>query len=182
MSTKKTTGAAKAAAQNSETRTKAAMIAGQETVESVVKASSEAATKQVEQAVAMTQEQAEKTSNAMFKGYDEISQINKQNFDAMVQSSSIFAKGCESITKEFFSYSQNALEMSFKGTKAMLGATSIKDVVDLQSEIARKSFDTAMAESAKLTEMSVEVTNKAFKPLQDQVNVAVGKITKPLAA
>lgn len=185
MSTKKTTGAAKAAAQtqNKAVETfEATAKTSQETVEKAVKVSSEAAAKQYEQAVTLTKEQVEKTSNAMFKGYDEISAINKQNLDAMVQSSSIFAKGFEAIGKEFFSYTQNALEMNVAGTKALFGAKSLKDVVDLQSEMARKSFDTALAESAKLTEMSVEVTNKAFKPLQDQVNVTVEKITKPLAA
>lgn len=174
MSTKKTTGAAKAAQQP---QTEAV-----ETVEQVVKAGSEAATKQYEQAVALTKEQVEKTSNAMFKGYDEFSSINKQNLDAVVKSSTLFAQGFEAISKEFFAFTQSALEMNVANAKALLGAKSLKDVVDLQSEMARKSFDTALAESAKLTEMSVEVTNKAFKPLQDQVNVAVEKIAKPIAA
>lgn len=185
MSTKKTTGAAKAAAQTqnkvAETAESAAKT-GQETVQNAVKSGSEAATKQYEQAVALTKEQVEKTSNAMFQGYDEISAINQQNLDAMVKSSTIFAQGFEAISKEFFSYTQNAMELNVAGTKALFGAKSLKDVVDLQSEMARKSFDTALAESAKLTEMSVEVTNKAFKPLQDQVNVAVEKMSKPIAA
>ena len=185
MSSKKTTGAAKAASQsqakmaeNAETVAKT----GQETVEGVVKAGSEAAAKQYEQAVTLTKEQVEKTSSAVFQGYDEISAINQQNIDAMVKSSTIFAKGFEEISKEFFSFTQTALEMNVANTKALLGAKSIKDVVDLQSEIARKSFGSALAESAKLTEMSVEVSNKAFKPLQDQVNVTVEKMSKPLAA
>ncbi|MEX0922940.1 MAG: phasin family protein [Rhodovibrionaceae bacterium] len=186
MSTKKTAGAAKSAAETQskavETAAESVVAASQEVTESMVKAGSDAATKQYEQAVAKTQEQVEKTSNAMFKGYDEFSAINKQNLDAMVKSSTIFAKGFETISKEFFSYTQSALEMNVSGTKALLGAKSLKDVVDLQSEMARKSFDSALAESAKLTEMSVEVTNKAFKPLQDQVNVTVEKMTKPLAA
>lgn len=193
MTTKKTTGnstgAAKAATQTA-TQNQAKMAesaetvakTGQETVENVVKAGSDAAAKQYEQAVAMTKEQVEKTSSAMFKGYDEMSAINQQNLDAMVKSSTIFAKGFEQISKEFFSYTQSALEMNVASTKALFGAKSLKDVVDLQSEMARKSFDSALAESAKLTEMSVEVTNKAFKPLQDQVNVTVEKMTKPLAA
>lgn len=190
MSTKKTTtGAAKAAektqnkaAETVESATETAVKAGQENLENAVKTGSESAAKQYEQAVAATKEQVEKTSTAMFKGYDEFSAVNKQNLDAMVKSSTIFAKGFEAISKEFFSYTQNALEMNVANTKALFGAKSLKDVVELQSEMARKSFDTALAESAKLTEMSVEVTNKAFKPLQDQVNVTVEKMTKPLAA
>ena len=73
MSSKKTTGAAKAASQsqakmaeNAETVAKT----GQETVEGVVKAGSEAAAKQYEQAVTLTKEQVEKTSSAVFQGYD----------------------------------------------------------------------------------------------------------------
>jgi phasin family protein len=79
-------------------------------------------------------------------------------------------------------FARSSLEGNVAATKAILGAKNLREVVDLQSAYTRKSFDQALAESAKLTEMSVKVANEAMQPIQARVTVTVGKLIKPLAA
>ena len=158
-----------------------AVNAGKEQIENVVKASNEAATKQYEQAVEMTKQQVEKTSNAVFKGYDEVTTFNKANIDAVVQSSTIAAKGVESLSRELFDFAQQQLETNVATTKKLFGAKTLREVFDLQADFARQNFDKMLAESAKVTEMSVKVANEAMQPIQTQTNTAVEKAMKPAA-
>ena len=59
-----------------------------------------------------------------------------------------------------------------------MGAKSVKEAVDLQSDYARKRFDTIVAEGTRISEMAVEVNNQAFAPIQDQFTKTVEKALK----
>ena len=99
-----------------------------------------------------------------------------------MKSSSILAKGFEDISKSTVAYTQSTLESSAAVSKQALGVKTIRDLVDLQSSFAKKSFDSAVAESTKVSEISVKVANEAFQPISAQINATLGKLTKPLAA
>ncbi|MCG8358338.1 MAG: phasin family protein [Kiloniellales bacterium] len=178
MATKKTTTAANDALKPVE----AAVAAGKETVEKAMKAGTEAATKNYEKVLAMTQEQVEKASAAAFQGYDDMTALNKETMDAVVQSGNIVAKGYEAIGKELMAFTQISIEANVAATQAIFGAKNIREVIDLQTQYTRESFDKAMAESAKLSEMSVKLAKDAIEPIQSRVNVTVEKMMKPLAA
>ncbi len=173
--TRKTNGRAAKAAKPVD-----AMTASKETVEAVVEAGTAAATKGYDQAVAMTKEQVEKTSKAMFEGYGDISDIGQQNYEAMVKSGTICAKGFETIGQEMMEFTRSSIEGNVSAAKAIMGAKNIKEMVDLQSEFARKSIDQAVAEYSKLTEMSMKLASDAMAPLQARVEDTTGKIWKPV--
>lgn len=180
MAVKKTT--ASSTAKEATKSAEAAMSAGKEVVESVVKAGSEAAAKGYEQAVAMTKEQVERTSSAVFQGYDEIATLGKDNIDACVESSNIVAKGFEDLSKAWMSFAQSSMDAQVAVSKELLGVKTFREAVDMQTSYTKKSFDKVMAESAKLTELSVKVANEALSPIQDRVNVMTDKLLKPVAA
>lgn len=158
-----------------------AVNAGKEQVEKAVEAGHEAASKQYEQVVNQTKEQIDQGSRAMFKGYEEIATLNKAHIEAVVQASTIATKGMESLSREMMNFAQQQLESNVATTKKLFGATTVREVFDLQSELARETFDKLMAESAKMTEMSVKVANEALQPIQTQTSAAVEKATKPAA-
>jgi phasin family protein len=139
-----------------------------ETVETVMKASQEATQKGYEQAMAMTREHMEK--------------LQKENVDAFVQASTVVARAFEDMGKAYMAYAQAAADMSLATGKAMLGAKTLHEVVDLQNEYAKTSFDSLLAETTKLSELSVKAANEAMEPIQARVNVAMEKMAKPLAA
>ena len=156
--------------------------AGNEMVDTFVKVGQEAAQKGYEQAVTMTKEQVEKARSVVAKGVDEMSTIGKGNVDAVVQAGTIYAKGVEVIGKEVMSYAQARMESNMAAMKAMMGARTLKELVDLQTEFARSAFDQMVTESTKLSEIGVKVTNEAFAPLNARVNLVVEKMTKSAAA
>jgi phasin family protein len=160
----------------------ASVAASKETMEAVMKAGSQAASKSYEQAVAMAQEQVEKASSSMFKGYDDVASYGKDNVDAYVQSTAVFAKGMEAMGKELMTFAQSALEANVANTKAMFGAKTVGELFELQTDFSRNHFDSLVSESAKLTELSMNLANDAMQPIQLRVNATVEQLMKPLAA
>jgi phasin family protein len=134
--------------------------------------------KYVEQALNMSKEQVEKASETFLKGYDGVSSMNKESIDAVVKAGEVLTKGTETVGKAYFEFAQAFAEASVEATKAMMGAKTPKDFFDTQSEYVRINFDKFLAESTRLSEMSVKVTNEAFDPLKAQVNGTFEKAFK----
>jgi phasin family protein len=158
-----------------------ALVTGKETVEGFMKAGVDAAQKGIEHAVQLTKENVEKASTAFFKGYDEFSVYSKGNVEAVVKAGSIYARGLEDLSKTMVAISQSQFEASVAAAKAVLGCTSLRQMVDIQTGLARSHFDKIVADGSKLSEISLKVANEALQPIQARVNVAVEKFTKPAA-
>jgi len=177
MATKKT------AATDQATPADAVLASSKDAVETVMKASQEAMEMMnMEKAVDMAKEQVEKAQKAFFGGYDELTEMNVASFEAYIASFNIMTKGAEAFGKEFAAFTQKSMETSVENGKTMMGCKSVNEAVDLQNEIVKSSFDSLMAETSKLAEMSVKTTNDAIAPIQDQANQAFSKIFKPVAA
>ncbi len=129
-----------------------------------------------------TRQQFEKASVSAFKAYEEFSKFQKDNYDACVAATGIFAKGAENVGKTWMGLTQEAMEEAAQTAKALLGAKTLREAVDLQSGFAKANFDKFVAEGTKLSELTVKVANEAFAPLNARVNVAVEKLLKPVAA
>ena len=127
-------------------------------------------------------EQIEKASQTAFKSYEEMSKLQKDNWDAIVASSQIWAKGAEVVGKAWMSMAQDTLETAATTAKALVGVKSLREAVDLQTDFAKGHFDKFVAESTKMSETVVKVANDAMEPITARVNVTVEKIFKPVAA
>ena len=128
------------------------------------------------------QEQIQKASAQLLKSYEELNALAKGNVEAVVQSGTIVAKGAEEAGKQVAAFTQASLEQSLAIGKSALAVKSIRELVDLQNSYLKSSLDALVAESTKLQQLSIKVTNEALAPLNARVNVAVEKLGKPLAA
>lgn len=159
-----------------------AVAAHQETMESVMKAGNQAASKGYEQVIAIAQEQVEKASESIFKHYDEAASLGQENVDACVRSGTVFAQGVESMGKELMTFAQSTVEANVATAKALFGVTTVRELMDLQTDFQRSRFDSLLAESARFTELSMTVASDTFEPIQARLNANVEKLMKPIAA
>lgn len=171
MSTK-TKGAkgAEAATKTYET----VVAASKENVEKAVKAGSEA----VEKALSLSKERIE----AAVKGYDEMTALNKQAVEAFMSAGTVASKGVEQINAEVLAFTKTQIEDSISAAKALMGAKTLQELVDLQSDYARGAFDAYMAQSTKMGELTAKLAQEAFEPINAQLQATVEKFVKPLAA
>ena len=158
------------------------MKTSKETFEGVAAKGTDFVQKGYDQVLGASREHFEKASVSAFKAYEELSKFHKDNYDAYLAASSIFAKGAENVGKAWMSLTQESLENAAQTAKALLGAKTLREAVDLQSDFAKSNFDKFVAEGTKLSELSVKVANETFAPLNARVNVAVEKMLKPVAA
>lgn len=127
-------------------------------------------------------EQAEKASATAFKTYEELSKLGKENVEAYMAAGTIFAQGIEAIGKGWMSFGRQSMEAGVSTAKALLGVKTLREAVDLQTALAKNTFDKFVAETTKASEVTVKVANEAIEPLSARVNVAVEKMLKPMAA
>lgn len=155
-----------------------------ETIETVVRAGADAATKSVDKAVAMTKEQVEaavKAGSVAFKNYEDILQFGKENVEALVKSGSIVARGVQDWQHSIVAMAQTAIDEQMAASKALFGAKSLKEVLDLSSSLAKTNFDKVLAEGSKMTQLSSKLAEEAFVPLSSRVSAAVERFFKSAA-
>lgn len=177
MSTKKS-DSAKAAMEGVE----AVAAKQKETIEAAVKAGTEAMGKGYEQAYTVTKEQFEKANSLAFKSYDEFSDFGKENFEAVVASSNILAKGAEVIGKEVAAFAQASVETNMATAKKLFTAKNVQELMDLQGTWAKASLDSFLSETSKLQDLSMKIASESTAPINARVNAAVERMSKPIAA
>ncbi|MBP7334683.1 phasin family protein [Niveispirillum sp.] len=138
--------------------------------------------KPVEQAIAQTKEKVEKMSKQVFATFEDVVGFQKDNVEAFVASSTILTKGFEALSKELVAFTQAQYEQSVATTKALFAVKSVKELVDLQTEFAKTSFDALVAEATKVSETGIKVANEAAEPITARVNATVEKLSKLKAA
>lgn len=145
-----------------------------ETIEAAIKASSEAAAK----AFGFNRERFE----TMVKSYDDFAGYGKETFEAFVTAGNVATKGVEAINAEMLAYSKSSLEDSLAAAKAAMSAKSLQELIELQSDFAKTYMDQFMHQSTKVGELAAKLAQEAFEPINAQVQAAVEKFVKPLAA
>jgi phasin family protein len=108
----------------------------------------------------------------MFKTYDDVLSFNQANVDAFVQCGTQMAAGVEQIAKEAFTFAGKSFEASVENVKAVTGCKTASEVISLQQKLAKDNFETFMAETNKLSEMSSVVAKSAMEPLQSRYKAA----------
>jgi phasin family protein len=117
-----------------------------------------------------------------FKTVDDVAAFGKANLDAYLKAGSTIAKGFEELTRAVAAFSQTNVTTTVDATKALFGAKTIREVADLQNDYAKKAFDSLVAETTKLGELSVRVANEAIEPLNARVSAVIETYAKPVAA
>jgi phasin family protein len=120
-----------------------------------------------------------KLAQTNFKTADEVTAFGKANVDALLKAGSTWARGFEEITRSVVETSQSSVDASLAATKAMLAAKTIKEVSDLQSDLAKETYEKLVAEGTRISELSIRLANEALDPINARVNAVVEKVTKP---
>ena len=84
------------------------------------------------------------------KASEEFQKLSKNNFDATVRSYSELNKGFQAIAAKMTDYSKQAFEDATRAFEQLAGAKSLEHVFEIQSQYAKKAYDSWVAESSKL--------------------------------
>jgi len=136
------------------------------------------------EALKTTVEQFTTAGNAAFKdqvekslaSLNEMNAHSKKNLEAVVASVTAATKGAESLGALAISYSKKAMEDQVSAAKALAGAKSVQEAVELQTSWAKSALELYMAEMGKMGETVAAAVKDSMKPLNERVTATVEKI------
>jgi phasin family protein len=110
---------------------------------------------------------------SMMKSTEDFVAFGQANLEAFVKSGQIWSAGVQELTKQIATTAKASFDESISTFKAMSTAKSVKEAMDLQSSFAKAALEKAMAESNKLTDASIKLTEQTLAPITARVTVAV---------
>ncbi len=121
--------------------------------------------------IAEAGERGQKFAAKSQKTAEELTDLAKANVEALVEAGRIAATGAKSIGQDVLASGREGIEQASDAVKTLAEAKSPTEFFQIQSELARASFDRFVAESSKLTERVVKLAGEAAQPLQNRASV-----------
>lgn len=125
-----------------------------------------------------TQEKVKEGMEKAMKTAEELMAFSQGNLEAMVRSGQIWASGMQDIGKQMAATAQASFDETMSTFKAFTSVKSLKDAFDLQATLARTTLEKTLAESGKLTDASMKLTEQTLAPLTARVTLAMEKFAK----
>ncbi|MEJ0020133.1 MAG: phasin family protein [Acetobacteraceae bacterium] len=125
-----------------------------------------------------TQAKVKEGMEKAMKTAEELVAFGQGNLEAMVKSGQIWAAGVQDISKQLAANAQASFDETMSTFKALSGAKSLKDAFDLQASLARTTLEKTLAESGKLTDASMKLTEQAMAPITARFSLAMEKFSK----
>jgi hypothetical protein len=114
--------------------------------------------------------------------YEELAELGRQNLSAVVKANEVLSEGLEAIGKELVGYAKTSMERASQATTALLGAKTLDEVVQLNTDLARTSLESLLQRSAKISEMGLSLATQTFAPFGGRVEAAFALATRTQAA
>lgn len=100
---------------------------------------------------------------------EEFQQYGKEQFDAAVASANTFSNSLQSIANAYGEYAKKSFEDTKSFVEKLSGVKSIEKAIELQTDYAKTSYETFVAESQKIGELYTDLAKQAFKPFETLV-------------
>lgn len=159
-----------------------AVSKGRNAVQQVMDQGASSAQAAIGKATALFRDNAEKTQAQLNKGYEEFSSLSRGNFDAVIESGSLFAQGAGSLNRASLDLAQKQIESAFGAAKAMASAKTVNELVSVQTDYMRGTVDTLIVESTRMAELGNKLAQDVTQPFHARMAAAWDKAGKSLAA
>ena len=120
-------------------------------------------------------ESIEKSIAAM----SEMNAYSKKNLEALIASATAATKGVETVGARALAFSKKSLEGQIAAAKALSGAKSIQEAVELQTGFAKTAFESMVAEVNEISEITSASVKDAMSPINERVSAFVERVQAP---
>jgi phasin family protein len=107
---------------------------------------------------------------------NEANSHSKKNLEAVVASVTASTKGAEALGAQAMAYSKSAFDNQVSAAKALAGAKSVQEVIELQTAFAKSALETYMAEVGKMSETVTASVKDSMAPLNERVTALVERL------
>ena len=118
-------------------------------------------------------EMAEKGVMQAKEAYDSYKSMAEEATDAMEGTFATINKGATDFQSKALGAAKENFNASFDFVEKMLGVKSLSEVIELQTEFARKQFDSLTAQAKEIQDLASKVQADTAKPFKDSVAKAM---------
>ena len=129
------------------------------------------ATAGLEQAQATVRDGMQKA----MKSAEDMIAFGQGNIEAIAKSSQILVSGMQDLSQSFAAAARASMDETIGTIKAMAGAKSVKEAIDLQSRLLRSTMEKAVAQTGQATDSSMKLSEQAFAPIGARIALATEK-------
>ncbi len=101
--------------------------------------------------------------------FDDFQKFGKEQLEVVTTSSSSLAKGWQTIAAESSEYSKKSFENGSAFLEKLLGAKSLENAIQIQSEYAKTFFEDLVGYVTKTGELYSDLAKEAFKPIETAI-------------
>ena len=101
--------------------------------------------------------------------YAEFVEFGRETIEAAMSSNAALSAGLEVIGQEVAQYARTTFESAGEAARGLLGARTFEDVVRLQTDFAKRSFEGFVERSAKLSELGCSLVSASVGAWAEQV-------------
>jgi phasin family protein len=126
-----------------------------------------------------TQAQVKESMEKAMKTAEDLVAFNQGNFEAIVKSGKIWSTGVQDLTQQVVASAQASFDETLATYRALAAVKSLKEAMDLQTSLARSAMEKVVAESGRVTDASVKLTEQVLAPLTQRFALAMEKFARP---
>jgi phasin family protein len=109
---------------------------------------------------------------------EEMAEIAKANLEAFAEAGRIAATGARTLGQDMLASGREGLEQASGAVRTLADAKSPTEFLQIQAELARTSFDRAVAESSKFAEAFVKLAGETVQPLSTRATLNAERISE----
>jgi hypothetical protein len=101
--------------------------------------------------------------------YEDFSKYGKEFADSGLKSFASLSKGAQAIAVEATDYTKKSFEAGSAAVEKLLSAKSFEKVIEIQSDFAKQSYESFVAEVTKISDLYAELAKDTYKPFESVV-------------
>jgi hypothetical protein len=102
----------------------------------------------------------------MAQTYEDFSKYNKEFVDNNLKSFASLSKSTQAIVTEASDYTRKSFESGSAFMEKLLTAKTLENAIQIQTDFAKQSYETFVAEATKIGDLYTELAKEAYKPFE----------------
>jgi phasin family protein len=117
-------------------------------------------------------------TNAFTKAIEDINALISSYVSAATKSNAALWQGIEDITRSVGGLTQESFARTVSAYTTLSSAKTPQEAADMHAGFMKDSFDSAVANSGKVSEISVRIAQEAMNPLTQHANETISTMVK----
>ena len=105
----------------------------------------------------------------MTQTFEDAGKFGKDFVDTGLKSFASLSKGPQAIAIEAGEYTKKSFEAGSAALEKLFSAKSLEKAIEIQSDYAKQSYESFVAEATKIGELYAELAKDAYKPFESVV-------------